>query len=551
MIRDLLTDAPGPDDHADVCVIGAGAAGISLALELTRLGQRVVLLEAGGRAVEESLQEPYGSEVTGHEHRGIHIGRFRALGGTTQRWGGQILELDREDFEPRAWVTGSGWPITKEELAPHYKRALAMEGVDRALARDEEVWRALGLPAPSFSELEPYFTRWCPEPSFARLHGGSLEASPEPAVWLHATVTELILEGERVRGVRVQASGDPGAGLDRKETIFRAEAFVFCLGTIECVRFFLQPRAGGLPWNRSGLLGRHFQDHIDVNVATVSPRNRQRFAEIFDNVFLGGYKYHPKLRLSATVQERTESLNCALTVTFASGHDESLEGLKSTAKHLLHGRWAQVSWRDSLRMAAHAPLLARQSWRYARQHRVYNPPDATVRLRVHCEQEPEGESSIRLGEERDSSGLLRTRLDWRIGGRELKSVRTLARVAAASLDCVAQVNTLPALEGDDLLTAACDDSNHHMGGMRMAARESEGVVSTDLRVFGTRNAYVCSGAVFPSSGFSNPTHTVIALAMRLAQHISRSLGHVSTPVRIWSGVEQTSAEAEDKPALSR
>ena len=517
MIRDLRTEQPGPNDHADVCVIGAGAAGICLALELTRLGQQVTLIEAGGPDVEEGLQEPYRSEVVGHEHRGVHTGRFRALGGTTQRWGGQILELDQEDFAPREWVKGSGWPIPKEELVPYYQRALQIEGVDGALAEDREVWRTLGLSAPEFPQLELYFTRWCPEPSFARLHGKALKESVGLSVWLHATAVEMMLDGEAVCGLRVRASV---AGDRPREAVVRARFFVFCLGTIECVRFFLQPREGGLPWNRSGLLGRHFQDHIDVDVATILPRSRRSFGEVFDNVFFRGYKYHPKLRLSPAVQQESQSLNCAATVTFGSPSDEALNGLKTTAKHLLRGRWTEVGWRDGLRAAQQAPLLARQSWRFTRQHRVYNPPDAKVRLRVHCEQEPAGESSIGLGEERDAFGLLRTRLDWRLGKRELATVRTLAQVAADSLHSLAQVDILPEVDDDGLLAAACDDSNHHMGGMRMAASEAEGVVSTDLRVFGTHNAFVCSGAVFPSSGFSNPTHTVIALAMRLARHLA-------------------------------
>lgn len=524
MIRDLLHERPDSEELVDVCIVGAGAAGICLALELERLGKRVVLLEAGGKEVEAAAQEPYGSQVVGHEHRGVHTGRFRSFGGTTQRWGGQILELDAADFEPRSWVQGSGWPFAKEELRRHYARALEMEGVGRSLPEDADVWRALGLQAPVFADLESYFTRWCPEPNFARLHGGALKESSAVSVWLHANAVELLLDGEAVSGVRTRTCA---ADADPQEYIFRANDYVFCLGAIECTRFFLQPREGGLPWNRSGRLGRHFQDHIDVNVADVVPHNRQRFAELFDNVFLSGYKYHPKLRLSPTLQAGTHNLNCACTVTFTSDLDAVLGRLKTTAKHLLRGRWSELAFDAGADLLRHGPLLARQSWRYARDHRIYNPPDAVIRLRAHCEQEPEGSSSITLSPERDSIGLLRTRLDWCIGTRELRTVRNLANVAALSLRSVADVHVFPELEQDASLRAICDDSNHHMGGMRMATSEIEGVVSPDLRVYGTRNAYVCSGAVFPSSGFSNPTHTVLALAMRLAEHLTHAR---TTPV---------------------
>ena len=116
MIRDLLQSQPEPAATADVCIVGAGAAGIVLAVDLVRQGKSVLLLEGGGSEIEDSSQDPYVSEVTGHPHRGIHTGRFRAKGGTTTKWGGQILELDAADFERRAWIDGSGWPFPKSEL---------------------------------------------------------------------------------------------------------------------------------------------------------------------------------------------------------------------------------------------------------------------------------------------------------------------------------------------------------------------------------------------------------------------------------------------------
>jgi choline dehydrogenase-like flavoprotein len=294
------------------------------------------------------------------------------------------------------------------------------------------------------------------------------------------------------------------------------------MGTIECVRFFLQPREGGLPWNRSGLLGRHFQDHVDANAARVRPHDRRRFAELFDNIFLRGHKYHPKLRLRPEEQQRARVLNCAATMSFASELDEALSATKATAKHLLRGRWGEVRATQVLQTAQHAPLLARQMLRYALQHRAYNPEAAEISLRVHCEQQPDGASSITLADERDSLGLLRARLDWRISQLELQTIRTYAETAVRALAGFAEVVPDEALMvGDESFLARCDDSNHHMGCMRMAASASSGVVSPELLLQGTRNVYICSGAVFPTSGFSNPTHTVLALAIRLADRLAR------------------------------
>lgn len=514
MIRDLLNEKPSPDYRPQICVVGAGAAGICLAVELARRGKSVMVLEAGGRDVEDAAQEPYRSEVVGHVHRGIHSGRFRAHGGTTTRWGGQIYELNREDFAQRDWIPASGWPITYEELEPFYERALQFEGLGDVLRSDSEVWSLLKLREPSFQSLQPYLTRWCPEPNFARLHARALESAENLQVWLHANVTELVLDDGTVRAIRVRTQ-------QGTEVLVHADEFVFCMGTIECVRFFLQPRDGELPWNRSSLLGRHFQDHVDANAARVLPRDRKRFAELFDNVFLRGFKYHPKLRLAPEVQRSAGVLNCAATMSFASDIDEALATTKSTAKHLIRGRFGELKAGDVIGLALHGPLLVRQAARYALRHRVYNPASSEIRLRVHCEQPPDGESSITLSSERDSLGLLRARLDWRISNLELETIRTFATTAVRSLSDIAEIEPDDALvRGDAAFLNLCDDSNHHMGGMRMNSSPALGVVTPELRLHGTRNVYVCSGAVFPTSGFSNPTHTTLALAMRLADQLA-------------------------------
>jgi choline dehydrogenase-like flavoprotein len=512
LIRDLEREMPGPDERAEVCIVGAGAAGIVLAVELARLGRRVVLVEAGGAEIEEASQEPYRSEVVGHVHRGVHTGRFRAQGGTTNKWGGQILELDAIDFEKRDWVRGSGWPFAKAELKEGYARALELEGMAGAQTIDADVWRELGIPQPQFRELVQYFTRWTPQPNFAVLHKQELEGE-RIAVWLHANVVGLELEGEEVRGVRART-------LSGRETTFRADQYVFCLGAIESSRFFLQPREGGLPWNTSGLLGRHFQDHIDSNAAELRVLDRKRFHAWFDNVFLRGYKYHPKVKWYEQAMRERSTLNAGATMYFLSELDEQLGAIKETVKKVLRGGLGKVSGGEVGHLLANLPLLARQTWRYKVAHRAWNPESARVMLRVHCEQEPKGESSIALADERDTLGLWRTRLDWRISDVELRTILEFAKLTKQELGEMVEVTIDPELQrGDREFAARCDDSNHHMGGMRMGSSASEGVVDPNLRLYGTRNCFVCSGAVFPTSGFSNPTHTILALAVRLAGHL--------------------------------
>jgi choline dehydrogenase-like flavoprotein len=513
VIHDLLRDRPPTGFTADICIFGAGAAGITLAVESARRGKKVLLLEGGGALREESSQQLYDSEIVGLPHRGIHTGRIRVKGGTTVRWGGQILELDALDFTPRPGIPESGWPFPKSTLTAFYERALTLEGLAKVERIDAAVWRNLGLPFTQFDELEAYLSRWCPEPNFARLHHKTLAKHSNLHLWLHANAVELMTEGEAITGTRCRT-------LTGVECIFRARHYVFALGGIESARFFLQPRSGGLPWNRSGLLGKHFQDHIDCNAAAVEPLDHSLFHDTFDPIFAHGFKYLPKLRLLPQTQTARGTLNIGSTMSFEDTGKVRWQA-KSTIRNLMRGRFREVT-RDNLEHTAkHLPMLARQAWRYKVRSRAYSPSEVRIFLRVHCEQEPTSRSSITLTDQRDPLGLLRIRFDWQISERELETIRQYVLVAQQVLGGVARiVPNEDLMSGNPAFLTRCDDSNHHMGGMRMSETDATGIVDTNLRLYGLTNVYICSSAVFPSSGFSNPTHTLLALALRLSDHLS-------------------------------
>jgi choline dehydrogenase-like flavoprotein len=520
VIVDLAREESLPEFRADVCIVGAGAAGIVLAVELERQGKRVLLLESGGATLEAAAQELNELASAGQQRRGANIGRFRMLGGTTTAWGGQVQELCAEDFSQRPWVQGSGWPFTKEELDPYYQRALMAEGLAESIPDDNEVWRQLKISAPELGDaFATYFTRWCPEPNFARLYGNTLR-QPNLRVVVHATATAMQFteDGSRVRGISCRT-------LSGREQVFSAARYVLCLGTIESVRFLLQPsaHAKALPWNRSSSLGQHFQSHIDWNTAVIPASDAGSLQRRFANVYLDGYKYHPKFRLEFSSQERQEILNVAGSITCINAMEMELRRTKSMVRELLSGRLPDVRRRDISLLARQLPTLLQLAYGYRVRKRAAWPKDSAFWLRVHCEQEPLSKSRITLTETRDQTGLFRAHLDWRISPLEWKTIRYFTDRVRRGFAELGLAQILPQTElaiEEGFRNITFDDSHHHMGGTRMSRSPSEGVVNPDLKLHGVENAYVCSASVFPTSGFSNPTHTLIALAIRLADHLT-------------------------------
>jgi len=521
MIEDLSSNQLPQALETDVCVIGAGAAGLTVGLLLARRGLQVVMLESGGEQHETPIHNLNRCEFAGRTFLGANEGRFRAFGGSTTRWGGQILPMQPIDFEARPWVSASGWPIAYSDLVPAYKAALHLVGLDRCIESDADVWRSVGQTAPRFGEgLQPYFSRWCPEPDFSRLFRAEIARRSNLRCVLHATVTGFRVKG----GCIVQASARNLAGrlLD-----VRARRFVLCVGGIETPRLLLHPLEGGgnPPWAALDLIGRYLQDHPGLTCADIVPRRRSEMHRLFDNVVHGRTRYQPRLRVTDKEQRRRRLLQASCSIIFQSNRADALSRARSIGKDLLSGHAPRKALRD---LIGAAPLVARVGWRTFIRHRAFNFDDMGFRLGIQLEQQPDPDSRVTLSNNVDALGLRRARIDWKINSSEIETVAAVAEMCKRAFMVAGigevDVDADVASQSHDL-TRRMVDQNHHNGTARMASTPNEGVVDRDLRVFGTSNLYICSSAVFPTGSFSNPTHTLIALGIRLAEKLSSDSGN--------------------------
>lgn len=503
-----------------VVVVGSGAVGLFIATELARRGRDVVLIEAGGLALGGF--DPASFRSVGRHHDGIAVGRSRTLGGTTNLWGGQLAEFDAIDLGRRP-ANPDGWPIAFSELARFYRPAYESLGIPEAAQRDDDVWRSVRTSSPRLGNgLEVFLTRWLPVPSFSLWARAELEHRPNLGVLTDHAAAGFQGTGSRVEAVTV---------VDRAgaEHAVEGSTVVLAAGTIETVRLLLHSAESSrwtVPWSENSWVGARFQDHLGGRIAAVHPTDSSRFFKTFSNLLVAKRKYEPKFQLDPTA--RSDALNVHGMFAFESSISENLVYLKQFVKAAVYGR--QVGGLRSLaaNVRASGRYLIPLMWTYAKDHRIFEPSTSRISLFVQMEQVPHDESRITVDPTwRDSAGLPRVVLDWRVDGSELESLREFAlrtdrALREAGLAHLEIDDEL--LRGDPAFLTRLRDTNHQSGGAIMGTSGSTGVVDSDLRVFGTDNVYVAGAATFPAIGAANTTFPALALASRLVEHLGSSNG---------------------------
>ncbi|TKT74570.1 FAD-dependent oxidoreductase [Aquamicrobium sp. LC103] len=515
MLTDF-SDVSQLPESPEIVIVGAGAVGLTMAVDLARRGKQVLLLEAGGRDVDGMSQNYFESAACiGRQLAGLHEARVRALGGTTNLWGGQLVRLDPIVFENRDWLGAGGWPIKGTDLDSAYERAFDLFGMQRRL-EDREVWERLTITPPETGKnLEFFFTRWTPEPNFAKLFARDIARLDNLRVVANAPVVGLWSDENGKQIGVVVAHGD---GKHR----LRAQKLVLAHGTIEIARLLSMPLTNSsmAPWAGNPWLGRGFSDHVDAYAGKVALLDRKRFHQLFDAAVLDGLKYLPKLKLTEGAQREGSFLGIAAHFVSESANDEELIWLKGVARDLLNRKIDGRVFRGSRRIVSLTRAAIPVATRYLRHRRIYNPGEKGIRLRLTSEQIGLSRSGLRLADKADPLGMPIVEMNWQIDGAELETMASFAIAVANFLqrEGLAEIdldNHL--LDRDPAFLSRADDGYHHMGMARMAASPADGVVDADLRVFGTDNLFVAGAAAFRSTGFANPTLTGVALGLRLSE----------------------------------
>lgn len=532
--------------EADLCIVGAGAAGITLALELIDSPLTVLLLESGGLDVDARTQALYeGSVVDEQMHSPPDRYRQRRFGGSTTIWGGRCMPFDPIDFEPRDFVAHSGWPFGLDALMPYYPKANRLcEAGDFAYSATEAFAKPLrpmmeGFASSNFTTdaLERFS---CPT-DFGARYARKLGAARNLRVVLHANVTHVQLDeaGARVQSLRVRTLA--GRNLQAK-----ARNFVLATGGLEVPRLLLASRdrhPQGIG-NAHDVVGRYYMCHLAGTIGTL------RFVGPTGSIHHGydisdeGVYCRRRIVLGPQVQRAARLGNFIARLHHPRitdpAHKNAVLSLLFLARIFipyeyakrLHGdeRVPAKQWLQHIGNVAVRPFDAIGfAWHMLRDRKLAQRkfPSIIIRSRAnlysldfHAEQQPNPASRVFLGDQVDALEMPKLCVDWRYTEQDVDTVRRAIALLAEDLQGsgIGQLDYDPASVEREM-TRYGAYGGHHIGTARMGCDPRTSVVDPDCRVHGVQNLFIASAAVFPTSSQANPTLTIVAMALRLAAHL--------------------------------
>ena len=488
--------------EGDVVLIGGGIVGIALANQLADAGHEVVVLESGTEQSDERTQALYkgqfsigGPSADRQQDGYLEASRFRYFGGSGNQWGGVSLPLDPADFEAREWVPNSGWPLTLEQLKPYYNRASDLLEIPHFFpdpGSDDA-----GEPPMTINHGETLHSR----PVHLTRYTGHVENGPfqqwksstldreRVRVYLGANVTRIALEGD---GQSV--SSLDARTLDGKKITVRGAVYVLATGGIENVRLLLASndvQASGIG-NHSDWLGRCFQGH----------------ALVFNG-------FSQMLPLAPGPQWRDYVSRSRARVSYVIG---------STLRAQKEARSGNFS--IYLRPMPMKPENERVLHQLALRLTDLSAPGLQILRALYAiEHAPNRDSRITLqDDERDELGMPKVTVRWKHLAFDFEGFERSVDQAARELG----LHDVARLRWSSLQSEADRfvqiGARHHMGATRMSPDPKQGVVDTRGQVHGVGNLYVGGSSIFPTSGIANPTLTILALTLRLGDHLHDRLG---------------------------
>jgi len=510
--------------ESEVCIVGGGAAGITLAREFLASGFRVALLESGGAEIDAQTQDLYSGSDIGRSYQDLTAIRLRYFGGTTNHWEGWCAVPDPIDFESREGVAYSGWPFAMSHLLPFYRRAqpVCQLGPYGYAPSDWGIAPA-AIPQPFNG---PHFVcqvlQKSPPTRFAEVYGPALRKAPRLTVYLNANALqfETSKHGGDVEQLKVGVLGHGGFTL-------KARYYVLATGAVENARLLLSsgPEGGHGLGNDNDLVGRFFAVHMEYIGGLIAPTDPYTDFQLLNGDATDTHvregvrrEFISYVALSEATRRRRRLPGMRIRLHQIVGETPGMDALKRLVGRKDQGEVMHdigVLLRDLGGVAA-----------FAGRRVLHGKGVAVQAIAARCtsEQTPNPDSRITLGTERDALGLRRVAVDWRLTARDKQGALAANRLLGTEIGRSGLGRMRTFVTGDDTnWPADLQGDEHTMGTTRMHRDPRSGVVDENCRVHGLSNLYVAGSSVFPTTGTANPTLTIVALALRLADHLKERL----------------------------
>ena len=514
----MLIDARQLDNNTqiegDICIIGAGAAGISIALELENTFKKIILLEGGGMEYDDRIQELYNGKITGHPYYPMKASRLHYFGGSTGHWGGMCSTFDDIDFEKRDWVENSGWPIKREDIAKYYPKATSILdlgpcewNLDYWLKQDPD-FKPLPL-----DEKVIWSKMWqfSPPTRFGKKYKDAIVNSKTIQLHIYANVVDFDAT-ENISTIN-QVTVKNYAG---KQHTVKAKNFILACSAMQNARVLLAcnkqaPKGLG---NDNDIVGRYFMEHAEIKTGELWLNHTDKLKLYLMEQFT---KVRAELAISPGKQRELQVLNGSISLMPLEMSDKTIPSVKL---------WSNDDPRKSLdTFKKYSTLDKRNFIQRFFSKSIYQ----SYGLFTRVEQLPHPESRVVLSNEKDELGIPRANLFWALSPIDKKTVFTINKllgqqIGAAGIGRVKLKEFL--LDGDVQLPDYTSGGWHHLGTTRMSDDPKHGVVDANCKIHGIDNLYVAGSSCYTTGGAVNPTLTVVAISLRLANHIKDKMAIV-------------------------
>lgn len=518
--------------ETDICIVGSGPVGISIAKEFVGTNVNVLIVESGGLESEDDVQKLYEIESIGDPRRINQINlRRRIYGGSSYIWTGRCAPFDDIDFQARDWIPRSGWPITKMDVAPYLSRAGKNLGLGPN-CYDDRLWQQFKVDQPEpcldKDKLSPFFWQFSKSPKNTRASVDfgrdiNLSAAKNINVLLHANVTHINVDNKKNKFSSVDISTLAG-----KKAIVKSKTLVLACGGIENARLLLASNkqvSEGLG-NHSDSVGRFLMDHTLYITGHFDPNNsdlvRKRFGHYWLDKNGQRHVYLHGMSLSKKIQQDEKLLGChAFVEEFDVLEDNPVDAFKRLVGALKEKSIYEQFWKDIKNVCLNSPYVFKNLYRRIKLNRP--EINKVKRVELHCmmEQFPNSDSRIKLSDSKfDALGMPISVIDWKINDLEKQTfTRMMELVCEEFLRLGLPVPSLSPVLTDPQWKHSASEKSHPTGTTRMSNHPDNGVVDSNLQVHGISNLFVAGSSVFPTSGAANPTLVIVALAIRLADHL--------------------------------